>query len=175
MKTITITKTWGTLCEKMSENFAFTEEQEEALLENKTARLIGELPFIANCEEAERTALTHLAVYFLAAGSGRFVFDHCPDDDDNIFNRLRLIMSFKGGNESIITHGMNKLALQMLCGYNRDREKDMLSGEYNPLNSGAWDFESIKEQLVENILENPCAEIEEIMSVQNAMTDWWIR
>ncbi len=175
METLVITKTWVTLCEKISEAFDFTQEQEEALLENKTARLIGELPFIANCDEAERTALTHLAVYFLAANSGRFTFDHCPDDDDNIFNRLRLIMSFKGGNKSIIAHGMNKLALQMLCGYDRDREKDMLSGEYNPLNSGAWDFDIIKDKLLEEILNNPCAEIDEIMTIENAMFEWWMK
>ncbi len=174
METLTLTKTWINVCEKISESFAFTEEQHQALLENNTARLIAELPFIAGCDEAERTALTHLAVYFLAAGSGRFVFDHCPEDDGDIFNRLRLGMSFKGGDQSILTHGMSKLALQMLCGYNRDREKDLLSGEYNPLNSGAWDFETLENQLVETILENPCAELDEILTVEQAYFDWWM-
>ncbi len=173
IRTLTLTKTWIGVCEKISNNFAFTQKQAEALLENKTARLIGELPFIAGCDEAERTSLTHLAVYLLAAESGRYVFDHCPADDKDIFNRLRLIMSFKGGDKSILAHGMSKLALQMICGYNRDREKDALSGEYNPLNSGAWDFETLKEQLLKTIIENPCLEIDEIMNSNDAIRDWW--
>ncbi len=175
MRTLTITKTWVTLCDKIAANFAFTEEQYQNILENNTARLIGELPFIAECEEAERTALAHLTVYFLAAGSGRFVFDHCPEDDSDIFSRLRLIMSFKGGNRDILAHGMNKLALQMLCGYNRDREKDSISNEYNPLNSEAWDFEKLKAQLVDELLNNPCPEIDEIMTIEDAEIDWWIK
>ncbi len=68
---------------------------------------------------------------------------------------------------------MNKLALQMLCGYNRDREKDMINGEYNPLNSGAWNFEKLKNELVEAILNNPCPEIEEIMNIEDAFHTWW--
>ncbi len=33
---------------------------------------------------------------------------------------------------------------------------------------------TIKEHLLDNILANPCTEIDEIMTIENAMIDWWI-
>ena len=43
---------------------------------------------------------------------------------------------------------MNVLALIMLEGYKRSIEKDRINNVYNPLISGKWNYQSIKNKLL---------------------------
>jgi hypothetical protein len=133
---------WLHLVDKIAATFRLTGDERKALESNPVARLIGELPYIAGCDEAERTALAHLTVYWLAAHGGRTAFDHSESDNGDPLTRLRLIGSFKGGDQAILAEGMRRLALVQLNGYHRDRAKDQQTGDYNPLNAGAWDYDA---------------------------------
>jgi predicted N-acyltransferase len=167
------TARWESIVAMTAQTFRFTPEETIAFASCRTARLIGELPFIARCEDAERTALAHLAVYITALRGGRFVFDHSPEDNEDICSRLRLIMSFESGVPLVIEHGMKLLALIMVCGYNRDREKDEAEGFYNPLNDGSWDFAKISSILTARIKEISSPAIERLLPLASGPTAIW--
>ncbi len=146
------------------DTFRFTDEEREALASNQVAQLIAAIPYVANCEDAKRTALAHLAIYFTDIRGGDAIFEHTKNDNISVYTRLRLISTFKGGDEKIIHHGMTHLAICMLDGYKRSELKDAESGAYNPLNDGSWNYEILREGLVNDIIENPCRSLDELMS-----------
>lgn len=164
---------WNEIVTAISRTFRFTEAEETAFSSNETAHLIAAIPFIAGCDEAERTAIAHLSVYIAAIRGGRTIFDHTETDDGDILNRLRLIMQFKGGNREAIGHGMNLLALVMVNGYKRDQDKDRKSGEYNPLNSGAWNYDETCGKLTSAIRASFSDNIASLMSVEGAYGKIW--
>lgn len=78
------------------------------------------------------------------------------DDEKNRFENsytARLIASipFEAGNKEIINHGMNILALIMLEGYKNSINKDKTHNVYNPILSGAWNYQTIKNNLLTEI------------------------
>ncbi len=167
------TRDWETVVGMMCQTFRFTPEETIAFSASPTARLIAALPHIAGCEDAGRTALAHLSVYLTAIRGGWEVFDHRPDDNGDILSRLRLIMTFKGGDPLVIEHGMKLLALIMVNGYNRYREKDDREGFYNPLNDGSWDFERISSDLTARIKEISAPAIEKLLPLAFGPTAIW--
>ena len=89
---------WDRLCGCIGETFRFTEAEAAAFAENRTAQLIGAIPFAAGCGEPERTALVHLALYVTELRGGRDILGHIPADNAGIFRRLRFIGAFSGGD-----------------------------------------------------------------------------
>lgn len=172
-------KTWESSCRKITKVFKLTKNEEQRLLNSKTALFLYRLPFIAQCINPERTALAHLSLYiteaFLFNKTPHFisVTNHTPEDDSNIFNRIRPLMNYNGGNSKALAHGTALLALIMLCGYDKSRNKDSLKEVYNPLNSGAWSFAEKKEELLSIINDNFCTEVNKALSVEKAMLDKW--
>jgi hypothetical protein len=154
---------WETLYASVAETFRFTSQERTAFAHNRTARLIAAIPFAAGCEEPERTALAHVAVYVTELRGGKRIGDHTPADNASPFTRLRLLSSFKGGNPDIIRHGMTQLALVMLAGYERTREEDQRRGVYNPLNDGSWDAEAMRLNLNRDLQACPCAVLDDIL------------
>jgi len=133
---------WGRLAGMAAEAFRMTDGETDRFRGNRIARLIGLLPYLAGCEDAERTSLAHLGTFILAnRGAARRAFDHKPSDDSEVLGRLRTISDFKGGDSAILDRGMALLGLCMLSGYRRDADKDRLTEEYNPIVSGAWEPE----------------------------------
>jgi hypothetical protein len=61
----------------------------------------------------------------------------------------------------------------MVSGYERDLEKDIKFGEYNPIISGAWNATEIKEGLFQILSEAPAPSIDEIVSLNDALTTYW--
>lgn len=165
---------WTSLSASLTETFRLTENEGQRLFNSRTAQLIGALPYLAGCDQPDRTALTHLAVYVMAArGATRWTFDHTAEDDVDPFRRLASISSFQGGDTVVLGRGMRLLVLQMVCGYARDMAKDTVTGEYNPLLEGTWDATSMISGLVAEILDRPCAEMDGIMTVHDAQSYWW--
>jgi hypothetical protein len=105
---------------------------------------------------------------------GRVIFDHTQADNADVLTRLRLIMSFKGGNPQVIDHGMQQLALIMIQGYERSQEGDRHRGVYNPLHDGSWDAPSLKAYLIRAINGFPCELLDSIMpvSMDDPLPSW---
>ncbi len=164
---------WLSLGRSLAEACRMTEAESQALDSSKIAQLIGLLPFIAGCQDADRTALSHLAVWVQAKrGFARSVYDHRLADDSDPLRRLAPIATFSGGDPAILEIGMARLALCMLESYRKDIEADQALGNYNPLASGAWDYPSMAGQLQ---LKAGIAsqELDEILSAAEALSAWW--
>ena len=130
-------------------------------------------PFVAGCKLPERSAFGNLCLYLAEKQSITGPGDHCPEDDASVYERLRLLMNFEDGNITVITHGIKILALIMLTGYNRSKEKDNINGIYNPLNKAAWNFDQLTEKLTSDIHANPCPELDEIVPAMNFFSVPW--
>ena len=165
---------WERLCGLVAEAFRMDDAERARLAGSRAARIIGALPYLAGCRNSERTALAHLAAFVLACRGGtRMVFDHAPADDAEILARLEPVARFPGGDPAVIRKGMALLGLLMLGGYEQDREKDAVSGEYNPLNSGAWKAKEVRARLAAEAASAKVPELDTIMTLEEAETGWW--
>jgi hypothetical protein len=166
---------WARIFPLFAENFRLTAEEKERFSQNHVLQLIGYTPWLAGCADKERTALTNMAIYMISSfGESRFVFDHTPADDLSPTARLAPLMNFIGGDKSIINRSMNMLALILVGGYNRDRAKDAASGEYNPLNSGAWNYDAVTARLNEEISRVVCPEMDQVLSPGDLTRNGWV-
>jgi len=139
---------WNSLSGTIATSVRMTDGETGRFQSNAAARLIGLLPFIAGCDDPERTALSHLATFVIAGrGESRRVFDHSPADDVEPLARLRTISDFKGGDDATIERGMALLCLCMVSGYERDMELDSSLKRYNPLSSGGWNITETRGRL----------------------------
>jgi hypothetical protein len=165
---------WEELCDAVSLAFRFTEDERQFLKEKSVARLIAAIPFLAGCEDAERTSIAHLGTYLLSVKETKRYFNANPEDSQSVVERLRLIGNFKGGNQAIIDRGMNLLALNMISDYRRDAEEDVFLRKFNPVSVGDFDYAASVAELTERIEEVPCPEMDRIMTLSVApLTLWW--
>lgn len=162
---------WTYIAEEMSKVFRFTTEERYQFENSNTAKFIATIPFEAGCEEPERTAIAHLCIYVAEQRGFQKYYAHLPSDDEDVFNRLSRILTFKGGNSEIINHGMNVLALIMIEGYRRSMKCDKENNIYNPLVSGNWNYQLIKNKLIWEINKKVIPNLDWILS-NNSLGIW---
>ena len=166
-------KKWEEFVEKISGTFRLKDEEKKAFAENRVAKLIAAIPYNAGCDDAERTALSHLGTFMVAKDKyGVSVFAHTADDDSDVLKRIRCISDFAGGDTEIIKRGMNLLALVQLEDHHNDIASDASSGNYNPVASGSWDYDKMKADLAAQIKAVDCPEMDEVMTVENLQGFW---
>jgi len=169
-----IDRLWKSLSDTAATSMRMTDREAARFQENTVAKLIGLLPFIARCDDAERTALSHLATFIIAGnGESRHVFDHSPADDVEPLARLRTISDFKGGDDCLIERGMALLCLCMVSGYARDIELDAHMNRYNPLTSGGWSLAETNRQLGVVLSRGADPVMDQIMTEDSAMRVFW--
>jgi hypothetical protein len=164
---------WAEISDRVGEAFRMTAEEKKSFAEGRIARLIAAIPFLAGCEEAERTAVAHLGTYVLSLRETKGYFNARPGDDAGALDRLRLISSFKGGDARIIERGLCLLALNMVSDYKRDIEEDAALGKYNPIAAGAWDYKDTVVDLEYRILSIECEEMEAIAPMVAIPMGYW--
>lgn len=165
---------WMDLVERIGTLFNFSELEKKSFSRNRLAKLIGSIPFLAGCDEPERTALTNLTITYLASHSaGKDVFSHNFSDNRSLFKRLDPINNFIGGNREIINRALDLLAVIMLSDHKKDLESDLAADKYNPLSSGIWNFDQEIERIRMRIERYDCPEMDEIINFQEALAFWW--
>lgn len=163
---------WAALSELAASALRLEPDEKDRLAASKAARLVAALPYAAGCSKPERLALAHLATVWIAStGPARDAFDHGPEDDASYLTRLAPIADHPGGDRDVVEAGMARLALMMLAGYERDMTADAVAGQYNPINSGAWDPAEARAALRE-AAESDGA-LDSIVSAQEAEASWW--
>ena len=152
---------WEYLTTETARVFYLSNKETEKLYNSNTAKIIAKIPFVAGCKEPGRTAIAHLCIYMAEIKGFQKYYAHLPSDDEDIFNRLAFISTFRDGNQTIIEHGMNLLAYIMLEGYNRSKEMDLRNSVYNPVANGKWNYKELKKQLLNKINEVDCPELDQ--------------
>jgi hypothetical protein len=164
---------WAEISGCVAEAFRMTVEEKERFAGGRIAKLIAAIPFLAGCEDAERTAVAHLGTYLLSTRETKRYFNARPEDGVSVLERLRLGSNFMGGDGKIIEKGLCLLALNMVSDYKRDIEEDARLGKYNPIAARAWDFESTVEELEYKIVSVTCEEMDDIAPIVEIPLDWW--
>lgn len=163
---------WKEVIQTTAKAFSLSAEQTQALLGKDIANLIAALPFIAGCGHPGRTACAHVGTYLLSFKAGAY-FNADAGDNLGIYDRLSLVYGFQGGNPGLIRKGMALLALNMLADYKRDQASDAQKGKYNPLNAGAFVYETEKAKLEADIDAVVSPDIDAILTKEVAVQVWW--
>ena len=166
---------WPELCSMIATTFNMDPEIKTWLESKNVAKLIAALPFLAGCNKPNQTAAGHLSIYLLSVFEAtKSLFHHEEWSDDNeIMRRLQPISNFDGGDPEIFERGMNLLALNMVCGYERDIQKDIFLGKYNPVGEGVWDYSKLKSDLINKIENVYCPEMDRILNtIVGPLTFW---
>jgi len=165
---------WENIAASVADAFRMDKADYEWLRNKNLGKLIAAIPYLAGCEDPGRTAITHLGAYILSTRI-KTVANCQPTDDTNLLRRLEMINNFIGGDQDIIQKGMSLIALNMIADYARDIEEDRLFGKYNPVDSGAVDYETEKKNLESIIQSVECREMDEIMSMDETIQSFWER
>lgn len=165
--------TWSEIADSVADAFRMQPHEREWFNNKPVARLIAAIPLMAGCHDAERTAVANLGTYLLSIKSTKPYFNATPADDTDIFERLRLGMNFVGGDEAVIDRGMSMLALCMVINYSQDAVEDRMRGKYNPVETGTFDYATIREDLETRIAAVECPEMEMILRDFDTKAGWW--
>lgn len=164
---------WDSILDMVSLAFSLSAEEKKRVKATKMAQLIAAIPFIAGCEDAERTAISHIGTYILTVRTEK-VFDHQPSDDKDLFRRLQMINNHIGGNKKLIKRGLNLIVLNMIQNYKNDAIKDKEAGKYNPISAGKWNYEKTRDKLLKQIKSVESPFMDEIVSPEEELQGWWL-
>ena len=164
---------WEAITDHLAMKFRLNDEEKAIVAGTKVAELIAAIPFIAGCDQPMETSLANMAVYMMSVGPGKEAFNATPEDDQDIFARLSLAR-FDGGDRAIVDRGMNLLALNMLSDYRRDVVVDTAYGKHNPVATGAWDYESLEEELMTKIEAVDCPQMDAIITAPEIKNAYWL-
>lgn len=165
---------WENVLYRASTVLNFGIEKKEEIQNNKIAKLIAAIPYLAGCNKVTETSFSHLIIFLMSKDeSAKDIYFHKPEDDNDIYSRLFPISDFLGGDKIIIQTCMDLIALCMLSNYKNDAEEDKAIGKYNPINEGKWNYDSMSEELINNIDNTIIPEISKIFTKENAFKGYW--
>jgi hypothetical protein len=158
----------------VSELFNLSKQNRIKLANNKIARLVMALPYLADCPDPHRIAVSHM-IYLLSETHKNIkpYFLHNFSDNADVFQRLERISNYPGGDKRIVKRGLNLLAIIMIRDYARDMDYDRKIRKYNPLHDNTWDHKKILAELEKEIKSVPCSQMDAIMTANEAYYVWW--
>ena len=113
------------------------------LKDNKIARHIASVSFVANSTNPARYAVSNVLTYY-AALKLKDIFGHNKSDDADFGARLDALY-FGDGDVSVIETGVNLLKVVTINNHKKDKDDDVAFGRHNPIASGAWTTASTTE------------------------------
>lgn len=154
---------WEKLSESIAKAFSLDANHLDRIRKNSVMKLVGALPFLAECEEPERIAISHLGTFILASSPAtKAFFWHNQHDSKNLQHRLERISHFEGGNIQVLDWGMNLLAIAMINDHESDTSKDSAEGRNNPIAAGDWDAEALRTELKKQLPDFQDTRLEEL-------------
>lgn len=142
---------------------------------SRMARFIASIPFLAGCDKPRETSFVHLMTYLAALEeSAQDVFMHQPDDDADLYSRLKPLMLCSGGDKGALACCHDLLALCMVASYRADADSDLRRGKHNPVASGAWDAEALIGTLRARIQSAATPEILSLYTEEEALRGLWM-
>ncbi len=172
----TLDSVWENYVEVAANTFRAVNGEKEKLSSSTLARFVSILPHIAGCEDADKCGFINLCLYVIERTKGKPFFLHKKEDDKDVLHRLDPFKrNLKGGDQTIVDAGMARLGLMMLEDYKADMDSDHKEGKYNPLNEKAWDFDTMKKELLvtAKLSDNP--DLNAALSPDESLRGWWER
>ncbi|MFW6312510.1 MAG: hypothetical protein ACOC2N_01330 [Spirochaetota bacterium] len=96
--------TWLEISDHVAKTFRLTAQEELQFRSSHIAELLGAIPFLAECDNPMRCAISNLAVYMMSVGSAKEAFNATAGDDHDVFARLKLAR-YEGGDQTVIDRG----------------------------------------------------------------------
>ncbi len=139
---------WNKITEQVSSALRLIPERRFLLRNNMIAKHITLIPFISETDTPERDACSSLSIYLLSVSpETKHLYSHDLADDRDPFQRLMNLMTYSHGSKEIQRAGIALIVMNMIHGYIRDRERDVITGKYNPIVSGLWDPNTLIESM----------------------------
>lgn len=165
---------WKDLCRSLFESMHSFSPVSDKVIRNPVARLIGWLPYLARTDQPARDSITNLTIYLLSSyGSSREVYSHSKGSGDSVYSSLSSLMNFTHGNEDILCRGMSLISMVILNEYQRNKKDDLRQGRINPLNTGAWDYSALMQELENNVNSVPCRKMDRILNLKSLPFCYW--
>ncbi len=165
---------WNELVTEVLKGMPELEDKKDFILGHRLCRLIGMLPGIAGTNQPLRDGFTNLSLFLLSKHTPvKEVYEHKPQDDQDILRPLIPYCHFTGGDDRILSRGMHLIAMVLLMDYKKNSESDLDNNRYNPLNSGQWDYEAVMETLGLCVEDIDCPVMDEILSVEYVPFTTW--
>ena len=142
---------WDYFISEIQKIYRLSDKELLRFSESTTAKIIAAIPFLAGCYRPEITAIAHLSLFMNEIKGFQKFCACCPLDDMDIYERLEPISHFRGGDTKIIQCGMDTLAYIMVEGYHKSAKADAENGNYNPFNTGNWNYKILKKMLTKAV------------------------
>lgn len=166
---------WFDLTDKLAKVFSLDRPALADIRSNAVLKLVGALPYLADCDEPERTALAHMSIFVLAGHPAtKPVFSHNFKDSASLEKRLEPVSHFSSGNPEVIDWGMKLLMIAMIQDHLHDAEEDLEAGKMNPINAGHWDGKELIEQIRCDMPQLTDSKFVNLMTDVELQT-WWAR
>lgn len=169
-------KVWESLVSRISGFTEYDGMSHSKIMHSQIFRLAAAIPYLAKAPNPERIAICNLLniVAMSLPHCAKDLFLHKPADDSNVLDRLMLLYHYDIDHD-IQIRALSLLAIIMVNDYCTDMEEDIHNGKYNPVASGIWDPDMIRNNLIKQIATISCPEMDMIMSPEDALkTGFWI-
>jgi len=168
---------WDFLVERVALFLHYDHEMSMSVYHNQLFKLAAAMPFLAMADNPMRYAMQNLVTIIMmsSAGVAKDIFLHNQCDDEEVFNRLRLLFHSNVGQESIQRRALALLAIVMINDYCTDQQEDMGNEKYNPVTAAVWDPSVEKSKLVEYIQSTHCPDVDVIFPLETALNrGFWL-
>ena len=166
---------WTDLVRRVGVLCNFDETIIISIMENQLFKLATALPYLAGAHEAQRLALNNLLLIIAMSlhTPCKDVFLHKPEDDDDVFHRLKLLYH-EDGDHDIQMRGLALMAIVMINDHCHDAEEDSAIGKYNPIVAKKWNAYPYQKILVDFINTVPGPKMDELFPINQAkeMNGW---
>lgn len=165
---------WNDMCDRLGSLFRLSAEEEQRVRANRLIQMLALLPGYANCPDPRGTGFLMAVTYVSERKAARDLFAHDARHDADLLSRLapfsRLL---EGGDPQIIEKGLNLAALTMLKDYASDAQSDQRKGKYNPVALGVWNFQELKNRILQRDMAIACPGLDRVYSVKTAERHFW--
>jgi hypothetical protein len=165
---------WDKIVSFTTDIFGLTPDKSEVLRNNIVAKIIAAIPYLAECYNPDRSAISHLGTYIISQHSlVHYIYSLRASDTRSINARLVELSQFDGGDRKIIERGMNLLHLTMISSYRGVRSTDSVRGGKSKSITRKGNGGVSISKLVRQIESVECKEMDEIFPVTRALQGEW--
>jgi hypothetical protein len=165
---------WKTIVKQVQVAMNLSDEEATKVENHKLVRMFGLLPSFAGCPNPVGTGFLNVTVYLAERKGGRDLFLHNQEHDSDILSRLQPFRNIMcQGDQAVVEKGLSLASLVMLKDYKEDVQTDTQNRKYNPIASGAWDFDQVRGRLVSTVKKVRTRRLDAVFALSMVVMTWW--